>query len=145
MLNMHLTKLFERKSSRTLMFYISSLQQIGKAFLPSPVTSKVLLASTEDSAVAVDSTLQKAEAVPESNSAPPKLEAAAESAPEVNAVPKPEVKAESPPGISRPLSPFPYVNFLSNSINSLFSCFLTGIENWDSKQLTGGAVLIVSS
>lgn len=70
------------------------------------VTSKGLPAPAEATPepTAANDTVQKAEAAVEL-----KVEAAAEAAPEINSVPKPEVKAESLPGISKPLSPFPYV------------------------------------
>lgn len=101
-------------------------QEIGKALLPTPVISKALPAPAEASAVATVSTVQKAEAVPESDSAPPTVEAAAEFASEVNSVPQPEVKAESLPGLSRPLSPFPYVRKL---LSTLYKCSETMFGN----------------
>lgn len=87
------------------LLYLSAmeLQQIGKALLPTRGTSKALPAPTETSD---DSTVQKVEA-----GAEPKAEAPAEPALEINSVPKPEVKAQSFPGIPRPLSPYPYVIF----------------------------------
>lgn len=57
-----------------------------------------------------------AEATPEPTAANDTVQKA-EAAPEINSVPKPEVKAESLPGISKPLSPFPYVILH-------FSCYL---------------------
>lgn len=70
------------------------MQDIGKALLPLPATSKALPAPA-DSAEAAP--LHKAEAV-------------AEAAPEISPVEaKQEVKAESSPAISRPLSPYPSV------------------------------------
>lgn len=81
-------------------------QEIGTALLPVPVISKALPAPEEASpAPTAADTGVKAEAAPE-----PKVEAAAEPAPEINSVPKAEVKKESFPGISKSLSPFPYVN-----------------------------------
>ncbi|KAJ4728143.1 rhodanese-like domain-containing protein 4, chloroplastic [Melia azedarach] len=87
---------------------VDEMKQIGKALLPSPVTSKALPAPTEAAPqpASTDSTVQKAEAAPEL--APKPIEApAAEPVPQVNSVPKTEVKAESLPGIPRPLSPYP--------------------------------------
>ncbi|XP_009336808.2 rhodanese-like domain-containing protein 4, chloroplastic [Pyrus x bretschneideri] len=83
---------------------VDDIKQIGIAFLPVTV-SKVLPAPAEPTPepTAASDTVQKAEAVVE-----PKVEAAAEATQEPNSVPKPEVKAESLPGISKPLSPFPY-------------------------------------
>uniref|UniRef100_A0A5B7A8F8 Rhodanese domain-containing protein n=2 Tax=Davidia involucrata TaxID=16924 RepID=A0A5B7A8F8_DAVIN len=81
---------------------VDDIKQIGKALLPLPVTSKALPAE----ASTVDNTVQKAEAVPESNAA--KVEAASEPPPLVNSVPKSEVKAESVPGLPRQLSPYPF-------------------------------------
>ncbi|KAK2650094.1 hypothetical protein Ddye_017583 [Dipteronia dyeriana] len=82
---------------------VDDVTQIGKALLPLSVTGKALLAPVEASPepTSTDSTVQKAEAAPES------VPEAAESAPQINSVPKPEVKAESLPGIPRPLSPYP--------------------------------------
>ncbi|CAL8123602.1 unnamed protein product [Prunus armeniaca] len=84
---------------------VDDIKQIGTALLPVSVTSKGLPAPAEATPepTAANDTVQKAEAAVE-----PKVEAAAEAAPEINSVPKPEVKAESLPGISKPLSPFPY-------------------------------------
>ncbi|XP_021815252.1 rhodanese-like domain-containing protein 4, chloroplastic [Prunus avium] len=72
---------------------VDDIKQIGTALLPVSVTSKALPAPAEATPepTAANDTVQKAEA-----------------APEINSVPKPEVKAESLPGISKPLSPFPY-------------------------------------
>ncbi|CAL2241976.1 unnamed protein product [Prunus armeniaca] len=84
---------------------VDDIKQIGTALLPVSVTTKGLPAPAEATPepTAANDTVQKAEAAVE-----PKVEAAAEAAPEINSVPKPEVKAESLPGISKPLSPFPY-------------------------------------
>lgn len=84
---------------------VDELKQIGSALLPSPVTNKALPAPAEASpeTASSDSTVQKAETASEL-----KVEAAAEPASQINSVPKPEVKAESLPGIPRPLSPYPY-------------------------------------
>lgn len=87
-------------------------QQIGKALLPTPVTSKALPAPTE---ISTESTVQKAEATTE-----PKAEAPAEPAGEINSVPKPEVKAESFPGFPRPLSPYPYVILCLSLVSTIF-------------------------
>ncbi|KAB2595830.1 rhodanese-like domain-containing protein 4 [Pyrus ussuriensis x Pyrus communis] len=83
---------------------VDDIKQIGTALLPVTV-SKALPAPAEPTPepTAASDTVQKAEAVVE-----PKVEAATEATPEPNSVPKPEVKAESLPGISKPLSPFPY-------------------------------------
>ncbi|CAI0469919.1 unnamed protein product [Linum tenue] len=66
---------------------LGEIQQIGQALLPSTGNSKSLPAPVESS--------------PEAT--------AAEPPPVVNSAPKPEVKAESVPGLSRPLSPYPSV------------------------------------
>ncbi|XP_028961573.2 rhodanese-like domain-containing protein 4, chloroplastic [Malus domestica] len=83
---------------------VDDIKQIGTALLPVTV-SKALPAPAKPTPepTAASDTVQKAEAVVE-----PKVEAATEATPEPNSVPKPEVKAESLPGISKPLSPFPY-------------------------------------
>ncbi|XAR53974.1 hypothetical protein NMG60_11028939 [Bertholletia excelsa] len=73
---------------------VDEIKEIGKALLPSPVNGKALPAPAEASAVATESP-------------PPKAEAAVlKPAPQINAVPKTEVKAESLPGMPRPLSPY---------------------------------------
>ncbi|KAA8516157.1 hypothetical protein F0562_019336 [Nyssa sinensis] len=87
---------------------VDEIKQIGLALLLSPVTSKALPAPAEASAAVTDNTVQKAEAVPELNAEPPKVEATAEPPPQINSVPKTEVKAESLPGLPRPLSPYPF-------------------------------------
>ncbi|XP_052170615.1 rhodanese-like domain-containing protein 4, chloroplastic [Diospyros lotus] len=69
------------------------IKQIGTALLPPTVTSKALPAPPEASPAAP--AVQKAEAMAE----PP---------PQINSVPRTEVKSESLPGISRPLSPYPF-------------------------------------
>ncbi|XP_060964379.1 uncharacterized protein LOC115704303 [Cannabis sativa] len=93
---------------------VDEIKQIGQALLPT-VSSKALPAPAEASpnAATADSTVQKAEAVPQSKveeAAPPapqsKLEAAAQPAQEINSVPKTETKAESLPKVSKPLSPY---------------------------------------
>ncbi|GFY97445.1 thylakoid rhodanese-like protein [Actinidia rufa] len=66
-------------------------QQIGKAFLPSLVIGKALLAPGEASSAITANT-----------------ESAFESTPKVNSVPKVEVKAESFPRMSGSLSPYPF-------------------------------------
>lgn len=93
------------------------IQEIGKAILPSPVYNMALpvpkMASLDSAAG--NNTVQKAEAVPEpktENVPEQKVEAVAGAIPEINSIPKPEVKAESLSGLSRPLSPYPYVRFL---------------------------------
>ncbi|KAL7002393.1 hypothetical protein U1Q18_003547 [Sarracenia purpurea var. burkii] len=74
---------------------VDEIKQIGKALLPSPVTSKALPAPVETISTVADNAVQKSEV-------------AAEPAPQINSVPKAEVKAESLPGISKPLSPYPF-------------------------------------
>ncbi|KAI3444434.1 hypothetical protein Pfo_001099 [Paulownia fortunei] len=76
---------------------VDDIQQIGKALLPSPVTSKALPAPAEETPAPVIAV----------NSVPPKVEADPEPTPEVNSVPKAEVQEESLPGLPRPLSPYP--------------------------------------
>ncbi|KAI3703178.1 hypothetical protein L1987_73071 [Smallanthus sonchifolius] len=79
---------------------LDDIKDIGKALLP-PVTSKTLPASTT---AVVELT----------NSSPPPAEVQEQAAtpveppPQVNAVPKIEVKEEALPKPSRPLSPYPY-------------------------------------
>ena len=63
-----------------------STQQIGVAILPTTTSSKALPAPTEA-----------------------KVEAAAETPPQINSVPKTESKADGISGFSRPLSPYPSV------------------------------------
>lgn len=79
-------------------------QQIGIALLPVPVTSKVLPVPADGSPEPPAASYLKAGAAPE-----PKVEAAAEPVPEINSVPKAEIKEESLPRLSKSLSPFPYV------------------------------------
>ncbi|KAL3615704.1 hypothetical protein CASFOL_041365 [Castilleja foliolosa] len=84
--------------------FLGDVQQIGKAFLPTIITSsKALPSPVEEKEVnpaPTDSSVQKPEPVTEVKAAP-------ESTPEVNSVPKAEVQNESLPGVSRPLSPYP--------------------------------------
>lgn len=88
---------------------VDDIKKIGKALLPSTAPSKVLPVPAEASPAEASSA---AEAVTEYNSAPPKVEAAVELTPEVNSVPKTEVKADSIPQLSQPLSPYPsYADF----------------------------------
>lgn len=65
------------------------MQDIGKALLPVPVTSKALPAPAEASQ---EPAVQNAEA-----------------APQINSAPKTEARAEPVSGFSRPLSPYPTV------------------------------------
>ncbi|KAL0412180.1 UNVERIFIED_CONTAM: Rhodanese-like domain-containing protein 4, chloroplastic [Sesamum latifolium] len=95
---------------------VGDIQQIGKALLPAPVTSKALPAPAEASPAPADSPVEKSEPTPEVNSVPAKVEAAPEPTPEVNSVPKAEVQEESLPGLSRPLSPYPNVNSFVNHL-----------------------------
>ncbi|XP_039061378.1 rhodanese-like domain-containing protein 4, chloroplastic isoform X1 [Hibiscus syriacus] len=67
---------------------IDDMKEIGAALIPPTTTSKALPAPTE--------------ANPE-----PKDEVSAQSVPEINAVPKPESKADGSSGTPRPLSPYP--------------------------------------
>jgi len=85
-----------------------TFQQIGNALLPSPVNGKALPAPAE--ATSADNSVQNPETIPEL-----KAEATAEPAQEINSIPKPEVKAESLPGFSRPLSPYPAVSSVLTS------------------------------
>ncbi|KAJ7962545.1 rhodanese-like domain-containing protein 4, chloroplastic [Quillaja saponaria] len=88
---------------------VDDIKQIGRALLPPTATSKALPAPAEKSPepATADSTLQKAEATPDT-AAESKVGAAAAPAAEINSVPKTEVKAESLPGSPKPLSPYPY-------------------------------------
>ncbi|XP_057978993.1 rhodanese-like domain-containing protein 4, chloroplastic isoform X2 [Malania oleifera] len=78
---------------------VGEIKQIGKALLPSPVTSKALPAPAEASSGPAT--------VTELNTGP-NVQAVAKPIPEINSVPKTEVKEESHSGLSRPLSPYPY-------------------------------------
>ncbi|KAK6137085.1 hypothetical protein DH2020_029171 [Rehmannia glutinosa] len=82
---------------------VGDIQQIGKALLPLPATSKALPAPAETTPVPSESAVLKSEPITEAESVPPKVEAV----PEVNSVPKAEVEEESLPGLPRPLSPYP--------------------------------------
>ncbi|XP_062091435.1 rhodanese-like domain-containing protein 4, chloroplastic [Humulus lupulus] len=75
---------------------VDEIKEIGQALLPT-VSSKALPVPAEASpnAATADTTVQKAEAT-------------AEPVQEINSVPKTETKAEAPPPISKPLSPYPY-------------------------------------
>ncbi|KAG4938069.1 hypothetical protein JHK86_044210 [Glycine max] len=92
---------------------VDEIKDIGKALLPSSTDNKALPAPAEKSSelATADSTVQRAVATPESKAEAvatpePKVDAVA---PEVNSVPKTEVKAEeSLPVQPRPLSPYPY-------------------------------------
>ncbi|KZV57674.1 rhodanese-like domain-containing protein 4, chloroplastic [Dorcoceras hygrometricum] len=74
---------------------VGDIQRIGTALLPFPETTKALPAPVDVTTAPDDGAVQKSESVPEVQSDP------------VNSVPKSEIKEESLPGISRPLSPFP--------------------------------------
>lgn len=82
----------------------SAIQQIGKALLPFPDTSKALPAPTEANPGTTSSTTEIVE------EAPSKIEAVVEPTPEINSVPKAEVQTDSLPGVPRPLSPYPNVS-----------------------------------
>lgn len=84
---------------------VGDIQQIGKALLPLS-TSKALPAPTETSPVATEETVPKPESVPETETAPPKVEAAQEPTPAVNSVPKAEIEEKPLPEVSTPLSPY---------------------------------------
>lgn len=75
---------------------VDDIKQIGKALLPAPMISKALPEPVEEPSPTV------------TDGPVPKVEAAVEPAPKINSVPKEEVKAESLPGNSRPLSPYPF-------------------------------------
>ncbi|GMY23849.1 rhodanese-like domain-containing protein 4, chloroplastic isoform X2 [Fagus crenata] len=84
---------------------VDDIKQIGKVLLPTTVTRNALPAPGEASPelATADNAVQKTEAAPE-----PKLETAGQPIPEINSVPKTEVKAEPLPGFSQSLSPFPH-------------------------------------
>ncbi|XP_061349844.1 rhodanese-like domain-containing protein 4, chloroplastic [Gastrolobium bilobum] len=86
---------------------VDEIQEIGKALLPASTNNKALPVPTEKSPEldAADSTVQKAEATPDSVTES-KVDAVA--APEINSVPTTENKAESLPVLPKPLSPYPY-------------------------------------
>ncbi len=73
--------------------FVGEIKDIGKTLLPSPVYSNALPASALAAPEPPTSTEHKVEA---------------SAAPEINSVPKTEVKEESFPSISKPLSPYPY-------------------------------------
>ncbi|RDX86407.1 Rhodanese-like domain-containing protein 4, chloroplastic [Mucuna pruriens] len=79
---------------------VDEIKEIGKAILPTSTNNKSLPAPTSVELATADSTVQTAVATPE-----PKVDAVA---PEINSVPKTEIKAESLPEPQRPLSPYPY-------------------------------------
>ncbi|KAG6730252.1 hypothetical protein I3843_01G069800 [Carya illinoinensis] len=79
------------------------IKQIGKALLPSPVISNALPPAVDSipEPATTDNTVQKAVA------GDSKVETDGKVTPEINSVPKTEVKAESLPGFSKSLSPYP--------------------------------------
>uniref|UniRef100_A0A7N0UHS6 Rhodanese domain-containing protein n=1 Tax=Kalanchoe fedtschenkoi TaxID=63787 RepID=A0A7N0UHS6_KALFE len=78
--------------------FVGELTEIGKALLPTSVVSKALPAPT---------TTVPEQTTSEATSEPAPAPQVAPSPPEVvNSVPKPQVKTESLPGFSRPLSPY---------------------------------------
>eukprot|EP00262_Sarcandra_glabra_P012328 TRINITY_DN314_c0_g1_i1.p1 TRINITY_DN314_c0_g1~~TRINITY_DN314_c0_g1_i1.p1 ORF type:complete len:449 (-),score=90.94 TRINITY_DN314_c0_g1_i1:481-1827(-) len=79
---------------------VDEIKQIGMALLPVTVNEKPLLPAPVEGSPETS--------MPEPSSPEPKSEATAEPPPEINSVPKPEVKAETLPGLPRPLSPYPY-------------------------------------
>ncbi|MCD9641396.1 Rhodanese-like domain-containing protein 4, chloroplastic [Datura stramonium] len=83
------------------------IKQIGKALLPDSVSSNALPAPAEASPAAATGTVEKTESVAEEKIAPPKVEATSLPTPEVNSVRSTEVKADTLPESSRPLSPYP--------------------------------------
>ncbi|KAJ1429510.1 Rhodanese-like domain superfamily [Sesbania bispinosa] len=85
---------------------VDEITQIGKALLPTSTNNKALPAPAESSPelATADSTVQKAAATPEADTV---SESKIDAAPEVNSVPKTEIKAESDPVQPRPLSPYP--------------------------------------
>ncbi|KAK7275344.1 hypothetical protein RIF29_16457 [Crotalaria pallida] len=86
------------------------IKQIGKALLPASTNNKSLPSPTQTSPelATADSTVQKAEATPDTVSES-KVDAVAEPAPVINSVPNTaEVKADSLPVQPKPLSPYPY-------------------------------------
>ncbi|XP_058200176.1 rhodanese-like domain-containing protein 4, chloroplastic isoform X1 [Rhododendron vialii] len=106
------------------------IKQIGRALLPALNISKALPGPVEEaSPTLTDGSL-------------PKVEAAAEPAPKINSVSKEEVKAESLPGNSRPLSPYPFVILVFTLIVAFICCFwypyhgfmVQGTEKWQGIQ-----------
>ncbi|KAK9094222.1 hypothetical protein Scep_025691 [Stephania cephalantha] len=92
------------------------IKKIGKALLPVTLDEKALPGPEEGTtnAAVPDNTVQKA-----SNETPP----------EVNSVPRAEVKEESLSGLSRPLSPYPYVSpnpplFLDSSSHLVYVVYV---------------------
>lgn len=90
-------------------------QQIGKALLPSPVIINALPPAVDSipEPATTDNTVQKAVA------GDSKVETDGKATPEINSVPKTEVKAESLPGFSKSLSPYPYVIITSTALGIL--------------------------
>ncbi|KAF8413303.1 hypothetical protein HHK36_001281 [Tetracentron sinense] len=88
---------------------VDEIKQIGKALLPLTVDKKALPVSAEGSpnSAVTDTPVQKSETVPTENVVP-KVEVAVGPTPDINSVPKTDVKAESLPGLTSPLSPYPY-------------------------------------
>lgn len=84
---------------------VNEIKEIGKALLPTTVPRNALPAPAEASLepATTNNAVQKSEGAPE-----PKVETAGQPIPDINSVPKPEVKAESLPGFSKSLSPYPY-------------------------------------
>ncbi|KAA8520729.1 hypothetical protein F0562_014999 [Nyssa sinensis] len=127
---------------------LDEIKQIGKALLPSSVTSKVLPAPAEASPTATtDNTVQKAEALPEFNAA--KVEATAEPLPQVNSAPKAEVNAESVPGLPRRLSPYPFVIIIISTLLILlfwvyFKCLKFEIDELLMKWPTSPCLLLMA-
>ncbi|KAL0008465.1 hypothetical protein SO802_009967 [Lithocarpus litseifolius] len=84
---------------------VNEIKEIGKALLPTTVPRNALPAPAEASleSATTNNAVQKSEGAPK-----PKAETAGQPIPDINSVPKPEVKAESLPGFSKSLSPYPY-------------------------------------
>ncbi|KAK1284864.1 hypothetical protein QJS10_CPB20g02043 [Acorus calamus] len=84
---------------------VDELKMIGKAILPAPTNAKASLPAPAEAISDTTPTTTDSSPVVSTET---KVEAVAESPQEINSVPKPEIKTESPPATSRPLSPYPY-------------------------------------
>ncbi|KAK1322498.1 hypothetical protein QJS10_CPA03g00200 [Acorus calamus] len=84
---------------------VDELKMIGKAILPAPTDVKASLPAPAEAISDTTPTTTDSSPVVSTET---KVEAVAEPPQEINSVPKTEIKTESPPATSRPLSPYPY-------------------------------------
>lgn len=83
--------------------------------------------------------VQKIEAALES-----KVETTGQTTPEINSVPKTEVKAESPPGFSQSLSPYPLVLLFFIALLAL-QLFCSNLCSWNMKLMKYSLVVTIIS